>query len=88
MVKEDFKFSAQELDSIFHYLDDDKDGFINRKDWNKIMRATQEAIYKFHDLIRKNSLEIEDLLFRMQIDSSKNERFNFFQFKSSKYNIY
>ena len=61
-----------------------KDGFIDREEWNLKIKSTSDPLFKIQDLIRKNNLEIDDILYRILIDRNKIENLNFFQFKTSK----
>lgn len=85
MGKEKYGFSAEEIEALFKILDTKKDNFIDRDEWNEKVRSIHEPLFKILDLIKKNELEIEDILFRMQIDPKKNEFLDFYKFKTSKY---
>ncbi len=81
--KENYHLGAQEIDYLFDILDTKKDGFIDREEWNSKIKSISDPLFKIQDLIKRNNLEIDDILFRMQIDPNKNEPLNFIQFKTS-----
>lgn len=83
LQKENYNLTAQELDFLFNILDSKKDGFIDREEWNAKIKSTACPLFKIQDLIRKNNLEIEDILFRIQIDIKRNELLTFYPFKAS-----
>lgn len=85
LQKENYIMTAQEIDILFNILDIKKDGFIDREEWNTKIKSTSDSLFKIQDLIKKNNLEIEDILFRMQIDHNKNEILTFYPFKASKF---
>ncbi len=82
-LKENYHLGAQEIDNLFDILDSKKDGFIDREEWNNKIKSISDPLFKIQDLIKKNNLEIDDILFRMQIDPNKNESLNLIQFKAS-----
>jgi hypothetical protein len=82
--KEKLGFSSEEIEALFQNIDSKKDGFIDRDEWNSKIRTIHEPLFKITDLIKKNNLEIEDIMFRMQIDPKRNELLDFTNFKLSK----
>lgn len=82
--KEKYGFSAEEIDFLFSCLDTKKDGFLDREEWNDKVRSIHEPMFRILDIIKKNGLEIEDIMFRMRLDPKVNEKLDFFKFKSSK----
>jgi len=83
MDREKYNFSAEEIEALFRLLDTKKDNFIDREEFSEKVRSIYEPLFKMLDIIKKNELEIEDILFRMQIDPKRNEFLDFFKFKSS-----
>jgi len=83
MGKEKYGFSAEEIEALFKILDTKKDGFIDREEFNEKVRSVYEPLFRVRDIILKNELEIEDILFRMQINPKINEQYDFFKFKAS-----
>jgi len=84
MGKEKYGFSAEEIEALFKLIDSKEDHYIDREEWNDKIRSIYEPLFRVLDIIKKNTLEIEDILFRMQIDPRKNEYLDFFNFKTSK----
>ncbi len=83
MGREKYGFSAEEIDCLFKILDTKGDGLIDREEWCEKIRSIHEPLFRILDIIRKNCLEIEDIMFRMQLDTMKNEMMDFFKFKTS-----
>ena len=80
MGKEKYGFSAEEIEALFRILDSKKDNYLDREEWADKVRSIYEPLFRVLDIIRKAELEIEDILFRMQIDPKKNEKLDFFKF--------
>jgi Ca2+-binding EF-hand superfamily protein len=81
-----YGFTAEEIDFIFKRMDYKKDGIIDREEFLKFVMKVHDALYKIKDLIKRENLEIEDLLYKMIIDRKKNKemkRFDFLNFKLS-----
>jgi Ca2+-binding EF-hand superfamily protein len=76
-----FNYSAEEIDHIFNMIDENKDGFIDRKEWNKIIKKIDKPLYQIQDVIKKNKLDIEEIMYTMEIEPTKNQRLNFNQFE-------
>ena len=76
-----FNYTAEEVDHIFDMIDMNKDGFIDRKEWNKIINKIDKPLYQIQDVIKKNKLDIEEIMYTMEIDPMKNQRLNFNQFE-------
>jgi len=83
MGKENYGFSAEEVETLFNALDSKKDKYLDREEWCEKIKSINDPLLRVLDIIKKNSLEIEDILYRMQIDKNKNEMLNFFNFKTS-----
>jgi len=84
---EGYDFTAEEIDFIFKRIDSKKDGVVDREEFLKFVLRVHNALYKIKDLIKHENLEIEDILYKMNINK-KNEkltkRFDFLNFKMSK----
>jgi len=83
-----YNFSAEEIDFIFKRMDYKKDNMIDREEFLKFANKVHDALYKVKDIIKKEKLEIEDLLYKMNIDRKKEKemkRFDFINFKMSIY---
>ena len=79
--------TKEEIDFIFKRIDSKKDGVVDREEFLKFVLRVHNALYKIKDLIKHENLEIEDILYKMNINK-KNEkltkRFDFLNFKMSK----
>jgi len=84
---EGYNFSAEEIDYLFRRMNENDDGVIDRDEFLKFAGKVHEALYKIKDIIKKEKLEIEDLLYKMVIDRKKDKdtkRFDLLNFKMSK----
>lgn len=81
---ENFNFTLQEISSLFHLFDLKKDDSIDRDEWNIKMKTPSDPLLRIQEVIKKNCLDIEDILFRMKIDLNKNESMDYTSFKTSK----
>lgn len=82
-----YNFSAEEIDYLFKRIDGKKDGVIDREEFLKFVNKVHNALYKIKDIIKKEKLETEDLLYKMVIDRKNAKgmkRFDFLNFKMSK----
>jgi phosphotransferase system IIB component len=82
---EKYGYTAEELDFIFYFFDKKRDEMLDREEFNTTLKKVHKALFQVQDVIKTNSLEIEDLMHRMHIDSGKNERLDFYKFKASKF---
>ena len=82
LKKDNYEFSAEEIDLIFNAIDNKKDNIIDRNEFTSFLRIVHDPVYKLQDTIKKYNLEIEEILFRMNIDINKQEVYDFFTFKS------
>lgn len=80
--KENFQFSAEEVDLLFEKIDSKCDGVIDRKEFTSFLKIVHDPVFKLQDIIKKYNLEIEEILFRMNIDVDKPEVLDFYAFKS------
>jgi len=82
-----YNFSAEEIDYLFKRIDSKRDGVIDREEFMKFVYKVHNALYKIKDIIKKEKLEIEDLMYKMVIDRKKTKemkRFDLLNFKMSK----
>ena len=82
-----YNFSAEEIDYLFKRIDSKKDEVIDREEFLKFVNKVHHSLYKIKDIIKKEKLEIEDLMYKMIIDRKKQnemKRFDFLNFKMSK----
>lgn len=87
---EGYDFTAEEIDFIFKRIDTKKDGVVDREEFLKFVLRVHNALYKVKDLIKQENLEIEDILYKMNIDKKKEKplrRYDFLNFKMSKRNL-
>lgn len=86
LQKEMFDFTAEERDILFNAMDRKKDKIIDRDEFVHFLRVAHDPLYKLQDTIKKNNLEIEEILFRMNIkpvgNNEDGEVLDFFTFKS------
>jgi Ca2+-binding EF-hand superfamily protein len=84
---EGYDFTAEEIDFIFRLIDTKKDNLIDREEFLKFVQRVHNALYKIKDLIKHENLEIEDILYKMNINKFNEKltkRFDFLNFKMSK----
>ena len=81
---ENYNFTLQELSTLFHYFDIKKDDTIDKDEWNTKLKTPSDPLLRIQEIIKKNNLDIEDILNRMQIDPNKNESLDYTTFKTSK----
>ena len=82
LEKENFSFSAEERDIIFNAMDKKKDDLIDREEFVSFLKVVHDPLFKLQDTIKKNSLEIEEIIFRMNINANKPEVLDFWSFKN------
>lgn len=82
LQKEKFEFSAEERDVIFNAMDKKKDNVLDRDEFVSFLRVVHDPLFKLQDTIKKNNLEIEEILFRMNISPEKHEVLDFWTFKT------
>ena len=77
------KYSAEELDHIFNYIDLKKDGVIDRNEFVTSVQKVFGALYQIQDVIKKECLDIEDIAFRLDIaDVNSNDKLDYYAFKN------
>ena len=82
MQKEQYKFSALELDYIFTYLDVKKDNVLDKEEFMSKINHEQLPLTKIQAIIKKHNIDIEDLAHRMNIDINiPNQKYTFDMFK-------
>lgn len=82
LEKELFEFSAEERDILFRAMDKKKDEVIDRDEFVSFLRVVHDPLYKLQDTIKKNNLEIEEILFRMNLHPDTHEVLDFWTFKT------
>jgi Ca2+-binding EF-hand superfamily protein len=82
MSSERFNFTAEEIDYLFKVMDLKRDSYIDKEEFCTLTKKVYNTLYKIKDIIKKNELDIEDLMFRLNIEMNNNEKLNFFTFKS------
>lgn len=86
---EGYDFTAEEIDFIFKKMDTKRDNIVDREEFLKFVLRVHNALYKIKDLIKTENLEIEDILYKMNINmksEKQKKRFDFLNFKMSKIN--
>jgi Ca2+-binding EF-hand superfamily protein len=84
---EGYDFTAEEIDFIFKSMDTKKDNVIDREEFLKYILRVYNALYKIKDIIKQENLEIEDILYKMNlnpINEKTTRRFDLLNFKMSK----
>ena len=84
MEKEEYDppFSEKELNFIYDRMKNNKIGNLERKEFKKAINKEYNALYKVHDLIKKMKLNLDDLMFRMDIEiNDYSKDINFWEFK-------
>ena len=81
LQKENLKFSAEELDKLFLWIDVKKDGVIDREEFLNKCEFTLRPLTTLKDIIRENKLDIEDLAHRMNISTTELEEYDYETFK-------
>jgi len=69
--KEKFPLTEEEIDYLFVLFDKNFDNVIDRQEFIATLKKVYKAKFKLLDLIKRNNLDIEDLMFRMRIDMKK-----------------
>ena len=82
LQNENLKFSAEELDNLFLWIDEKKDGVIDREEFLKKFEFTLKPLTNIKDIIRENKLDIEDLAHRMNIDPNELEEYDYETFRN------
>jgi Ca2+-binding EF-hand superfamily protein len=83
MKKDNYNFSAQEVHFLFKCLDKKGDNFLDREEFTEKMKILSDPIFIIQDFIKKNKLNIEDILNKMQIERNKNIEFDYNNFRIS-----
>jgi len=81
LQNENLKFSAEELDNLFKWVDIKKDGVIDREEFLEKFEYTYKPLTNIKDVIRDNKLDIEDLAHRMNISTSELEEYDYETFR-------
>ena len=81
LQNENMKFSAEELDNLFKWVDTKKDGVIDREEFLSRFEFTLNPLTTIKDIIRENKLDIEDLAHRMNISTTELQEYDYETFK-------
>jgi len=82
----EFNFNSEEIDFLFRRMDFKKDGVIDREEFLKFANLVNDALFKIKDVIKKEKLDIEELMYKMNIDrknKKESKRFDLITFKMS-----
>jgi hypothetical protein len=83
MKKDNYNFSAQEIHFLFKCLDKKCDNFLDKEEFTEKLKLLSDPIFIIQDFIKKNKLNIEDILNRMQIERNKNIEVDYINFRIS-----
>jgi len=77
------QFSEEQLEFIFHKMDTNKDGRLDRKEFRYAITKENNALFKMQDIVKNLRLTVDDLAYRLEIDkNSENKNITFYQFKT------
>ena len=85
ILQEPYKpqFSEEQLIFIFHKMDTNKDGRLDRKEFKYAITKENNALFKMQDIVKKLRLTIDDLAYRLELEKNpENQNLNFYQFKT------
>ena len=66
--QENFNFNKKEIDLLFSYIDNKKDGFIDRIEFIDAIKNVPYPISSIQNYILRNNLSINDLAYKMDFD--------------------
>jgi len=75
------KFSAEELDNLFKWVDTKNDGVVDREEFLSKFEYTLKPLTNIKEVIRENKLDIEDLAHRMKISPDELEEYDYETFR-------
>ena len=81
LQKENLKFSAEELDNLFKWVDTKKDGVVDREEFLSRFEYTLKPLTNIKEVIREDKLDIEDLAHRMKISTNELEEYDYETFR-------
>ena len=81
LQNENMKFSAEELDNLFRWVDTKNDGVIDREEFLSKFEYTLKPLTNIKEVIRENKLDIEDLAHRMNISTAELEEYDYETFR-------
>ena len=81
LQNEKMKFSAEELDNLFMWVDTKKDGVVDREEFLGRFEYTLKPLTNIKEVIRENKLDIEDLAHRMNINVSELQEYDYETFR-------
>ena len=81
LQNENKKFTAEELDNLFNWVDTKKDGVVDREEFLNKFEYTLNPLTTIKDIIRDNKLDIEDLAHRMNISTTELQEYDYETFK-------
>ena len=77
------QFSEKQLEFIFHKMDTNKDGRLDRKEFKYAITKENNALFKMQDIVKRLKLTVDDLAYRLEIDKNpENQNLTFYQFKT------
>ena len=81
LQNENMKFSAEELDNLFKWVDTKKDGVVDREEFLNRFEYTLKPLTNIKEVIREDKLDIEDLAHRMKISATELEEYDYETFR-------
>ena len=79
----DPQFSEKQLEFIFHKMDTNKDGRLDRNEFKKAITKENNALFKMQNIVKKLRLTIDDLAYRLELEKNpETQNLNFYQFKT------
>ena len=81
LQNENMKFSAEELDNLFKWVDTKNDGVVDREEFLSKFEYTLKPLTNIKEVIRENKLDIEDLAHRMKISPDELEEYDYETFR-------
>jgi Ca2+-binding EF-hand superfamily protein len=77
------QFSEKQLEFIFHKMDTNKDGRLDRNEFKKAITKENNALFKMQNIVKKLRLTIDDLAYRLELEKNpETQNLNFYQFKT------
>ncbi|MCQ2816312.1 MAG: HU domain-containing protein [archaeon] len=75
-------FSERQLQYIFNKMDLNKDGMVDRTEFVTSLAKEQDALCKMQDIVKDQKWDINDLIYRFEINPNKEEFWTFYQYKN------
>ena len=77
------QFTQEQLEFIFHKMDLNKDGRLDRNEFKYSITKENNALHKMQDIVKKLKLTVDDIAYRLELEKNpENINLNFYQFKT------